>query len=71
MASNEPIRIYGRVFFINTKDQENPVIKLEAEDGTDFRLKAEGLSPEGCRVRGNGLSCLRTWRPDRQDRAPC
>lgn len=42
LPSNEPRRLYGRVFFINTKDQENPVIKLETDDGTDFRLKAEG-----------------------------
>jgi hypothetical protein len=42
IPSNESRRLYGRVFFINTKDQENPVIKLETEDGTDYRLKAEG-----------------------------
>lgn len=42
VPSNEPRKLYGRVFFINTKDQENPVIKLETEDGTDLRLKAEG-----------------------------
>ena len=32
-------RKYGRVYFINMKDVDNPVLKLETEDGTDWRLK--------------------------------
>lgn len=42
VPSKQSQHFFGRVFFINTKDQDNPVIKLEAEDGSDFRLKAEG-----------------------------
>lgn len=68
VPSSEPRRLYGRVFFINTKDQENPVIKLEAEDGTDFRLKAEGdllqkavsYAAKGSRVVVKGVQVTKT-----------
>lgn len=67
-TSKEPLKLYGRVFFINTKDQDNPVIKLETEDGTDFRLKADGhllqkavvFAASGSRVSVSGLQLTRT-----------
>jgi len=41
VPSREPQKFYGRVFFINTKDEDNPVIKLITDDASEFRLKAE------------------------------
>jgi len=34
-------QLIGRVFFMNIKDEENPIIKLETEDGNEWRLKAD------------------------------
>ncbi|HRQ73777.1 MAG TPA: hypothetical protein PLU35_12185 [Phycisphaerales bacterium] len=68
VSTNKPRKLYGRVFFINTKDQENPVIKLETEDGTDLRLKAEGdllqkavrYAAKGSRVVVTGVQVAKT-----------
>jgi len=41
VVTDEVRKIHGRVFFYNSKDEDNPIIKLMAEDGTEWRLKAD------------------------------
>lgn len=36
-----PQRFHGRVYFINIKDEDHPIIRLETDDGSEFRLKAD------------------------------
>lgn len=41
IPSNERRDMKGRVYFVNVKDEENPIIKLETEDGSEWRLKVD------------------------------
>ncbi|MBL8874430.1 MAG: hypothetical protein JNM86_01400 [Phycisphaerae bacterium] len=68
VPTNELRRLRGRVFFINTKDEENPVVKLELDDGSELKLKAEGdvlqkaveFSAKKRRVDISGIQITRT-----------
>jgi hypothetical protein len=41
VPSERPISVHGRVFFFNSKNEENPIIKLVTDDGSEWRLKAD------------------------------
>lgn len=68
VPSHEPRKFHGRVFFINTKDEENPVIKLMTDDDSEFRLKAEDdllqqavkCAASGTRVTVTGVQTSKT-----------